>query len=144
MSLLSLNILTQATALKKGGLYVLGHIIVAPDFDDSFSEAKRQQAAWMKYIDFSKIKAFVQISIAPTIEWGARSLVLSAGLGGMRPNIVMLGFYNITEYRNSKPLIDIPGLTPPQTASKSESIRPMKGMTKGESTSNRKKDSTMD
>ena len=86
----------------------------------------------MKYIDFSKIKAFVQISIAPTIEWGARSLVLSAGLGGMRPNIVMLGFYNINEYRNSKPLIDIPGVTQPQTVSKAESIQPMRGVTKGE------------
>lgn len=62
----------------------------------------------MKYIDFSKIKAFPQISIAHTIEWGARNIVLSAGLGGMRPNIAVLGFYNLDEYRDSRPLIDIP------------------------------------
>lgn len=95
-------------AMKKGSLYILGHIVVTPDFQDSFPEVKRQQAAWMKYIDFSKVKAFPQISIAPTIEWGARNIVLSAGLGGMRPNIAVLGFYNLDEYRNSKPLVDIP------------------------------------
>lgn len=94
--------------MKKGSLYILGHIVVTHDFQESFPEVKRQQAAWMKYIDFSKIKAFPQISIADTIEWGARNIVLSAGLGGMRPNIAVLGFYNLDEYRDSKPLVDIP------------------------------------
>ena len=103
--------LMRGLALKKGGLYILGHIIVTPDFQESFSEVKRQQAAWMKYIDFSKIKGFVQIAIAPTIEWGARNVVLSAGLGGMRPNIAVLGFYNIAEYRKSQPLIDVPSMS---------------------------------
>lgn len=88
--------------MKKGALYILGHIIVAQDFHESFPEVKRQQAAWMKYIDFSKIKGFVQISVAPTVEWGARNIVLSAGLGGMRPNIAVLGFYNMEEYRKTQ------------------------------------------
>jgi potassium/chloride transporter 9 len=93
--------------MKKGGLYVLGHIIVTTDFQDSFHEVKKQQSAWMKYIDFSRIKAFPQVAIAPTFEWGARNIVLSAGLGGMRPNIAVLGFYNLAEHRNSTPLIDL-------------------------------------
>ena len=97
--------------MKKGGLYVLGHIIVTTDFQESFPEAKRQQSAWMKYIDFSKIKAFPQVAICPTMEWGARSVVLSAGLGGMRPNIAVLGFFNVDEYRNSRPLVDVPSST---------------------------------
>ncbi|KAI5838604.1 amino acid permease-domain-containing protein [Morchella snyderi] len=104
----SWKLIQFCNAMKKGSLYILGHIVVTPDFQDSFPEVKRQQAAWMKYIDFSKVKAFPQISIAPTIEWGARNIVLSAGLGGMRPNIAVLGFYNLDEYRNSKPLVDIP------------------------------------
>lgn len=98
--------------MKKGALYILGHVVVTPDFQESFPEVKRQQTAWMKYIDFSKVKAFPQISIAPTIEWGARNIVLSAGLGGMRPNIAVLGFYNLEEYRESIPLIDVPPATP--------------------------------
>ena len=110
--------------MKKGALYVLGHIIVTNEFEESFSEVKRQQAAWMKYIDFSKIKGFVQIAIAPTIEWGARNIVLSAGLGGMRPNIAVLGFYNMEEHRRSAPLIDLHGNTAaPSISSKAPSTK---------------------
>lgn len=85
--------------MKKGGLYILGHVIVTADFQESFPELKRQQAAWLKYIDFTRIKAFVQVAVAPTLEWGARNAVISAGLGGMRPNIAVLGFFNLDEYR---------------------------------------------
>lgn len=95
-------------SLKKGALFVLGHVIVTPDFGSAVPEARRQQSSWTKYIDFSKIKAFVNIAISPAVEWGARNIVLSAGLGGMRPNIVMMGFYNLNELRDSKPLVDVP------------------------------------
>ena len=95
-------------SMKKGSLYVLGHVIVTDDFSGSVPEARRQQTAWSKYIDFSKIKAFVNIAISPGVEWGARNIVLSAGLGGMRPNIAVLGFYNLDEFRRKQPLIDAP------------------------------------
>jgi potassium/chloride transporter 9 len=95
-------------SMKKGALYILGHVIVTDDFGGSVPEARRQQAAWSKYIDFSKIKAFVNIAISPGVEWGARNIVLSAGLGGMRPNIAVLGFYNLDDLRRQQPLIDIP------------------------------------
>lgn len=92
--------------MKKGSLYILGHVIVTEDFGGSVPEARRQQAAWTKYIDFSKIKAFVNIAISPGVEWGARNIVLSAGLGGMRPNIAVLGFYNFDDLTRITPLID--------------------------------------
>lgn len=95
-------------SMKKGALYILGHVIVTDDFGGSVPEARRQQAAWSKYIDFSKIKAFINIAISPGVEWGARNIVLSAGLGGMRPNIAVLGFYNLDDLRRNQPLIDIP------------------------------------
>ncbi|KAI0840009.1 amino acid permease-domain-containing protein [Hypoxylon sp. FL0890] len=92
-------------SLKKGSLYILGHVIVTDDFNTGVHEAKLQQSAWTRYIsEFSRIKAFVQLTMSPTIEWGARNLILSAGLGGMRPNIVVLGFYNMDELRKSRPL----------------------------------------
>ncbi|KAF5871683.1 putative cation chloride protein [Botrytis fragariae] len=94
-------------SMKKGGLYILGHIIVTDDFSQSVPEARRQQAAWNKYIDFSKIKAFVNIAISPALEWGARNIILNAGLGGMRPNIAVMGFYNLDDLRTAQPLIDI-------------------------------------
>ncbi|KAL6709741.1 hypothetical protein ACN47E_001170 [Coniothyrium glycines] len=105
-------------SLKKGGLFILGHVIVTEDFGSAVPEAKSQQQSWTKYIDFSKIKAFVNIAISPTVEWGARNLVLGAGLGGMRPNIVMMGFYNLPELRETRPAFDIPSPQPSRPTSK--------------------------
>jgi solute carrier family 12 (potassium/chloride transporters), member 9 len=95
-------------SLKKGALFILGHVIVTEDFGGAVPEARRQHAAWTKYIDFSKIKAFVNIAISPGLEWGSRNIVLSAGLGGMRPNIVVMGFYNLDQLRKDQPLIEVP------------------------------------
>ncbi|KAK6529816.1 hypothetical protein TWF281_008975 [Arthrobotrys megalospora] len=103
----SYKLIQFCNSLKKGGLYILAHVIVTPDFRESFPEAKKQQQAWMKYIDFGKCKAFVQIAISPTIEWGMRNIVLGAGLGGMRPNIAIMGMYNLDEYQKRRPLIEI-------------------------------------
>ncbi|KAI0999159.1 Vacuolar cation-chloride cotransporter 1 [Podosphaera aphanis] len=94
-------------SMKKGALYILGHVIVTDDFGSSVPEARKQQAAWSKYIDFSEIKAFVNIAISTGVEWGARNIVLSAGLGGMRPNIAVLGFYNLDDLRRKQPLIGV-------------------------------------
>ncbi|KAF2876410.1 cation chloride cotransporter-like protein [Massariosphaeria phaeospora] len=105
-------------SLKKGALFVLGHVIVTDDFGSAVPEARRQQQSWTKYIDFSKIKAFVNIAISPAVEWGARNIVLGAGLGGMRPNIVVMGFYNLGELRQSKPPIGIPSPQPSRPVSK--------------------------
>ena len=104
----SYKLIQFCNSLKKGSLYVLGHVIVTEEFSSAVPESRRQHNTWTKYIDFSKIKAFVNITISPTIEWGARSIVLSSGLGGMRPNIVVLGFYNLDELRKTEPLVRVP------------------------------------
>ncbi|ORY71193.1 amino acid permease-domain-containing protein [Pseudomassariella vexata] len=96
-------------SMKKGALYILGHVIVTDDFSTGIHEAKLQQSAWTRYItEYSRIKAFVQLTMSPTIEWGIRNLILSAGLGGMRPNIAVLGFYNMDELRRSRPFASGP------------------------------------
>lgn len=113
-------------SLKKGALFVLGHVIISDDFGAAVPEARRQQAAWTKYIDFSKIKAFVNVAIAPQIQWGTRNIVLSAGLGGMRPNIVVMGFYNLDEFRRSQPLIDVPSPQQSRPGSKAAPAQKLK------------------
>lgn len=109
---LNLKIITSAS---------LGHVIVTEDFKSGIDEAKSQQSAWTKYIsEYSRIKAFSQLTMSPTIEWGVRNLILSAGLGGMRPNIAMLGFYNMDEWRKLHPQSGLysvpPSLSRPQTS----------------------------
>ncbi|KAL3304442.1 amino acid permease [Colletotrichum asianum] len=110
-------------SLKKGGLYILGHVIVTDDFSSGVHEARLQQAAWTKYIsEFSRIKAFVQLTMSPTLNWGIRNLILSAGLGGMRPNIAVMGFYNMDELRSSRPLVAVP--KPPSSTVEDTRPRP--------------------
>lgn len=96
-------------SMKKGSLYILGHVIVTDDFTMGVNEAKMQQTAWSKYIsEYSRIKAFVQLAMSPSITWGVRNLILSAGLGGMRPNIAVLGFYNMDDLRRSQSSLQVP------------------------------------
>ncbi|PNY27745.1 Vacuolar cation-chloride cotransporter 1 [Tolypocladium capitatum] len=104
-------------SMKKGSLYILGHVIVTDDFNSGVHEARLQQQAWTNYIsEFSRIKAFVQLTMSPSITWGIRNLILSAGLGGMRPNIAVLGLYNMDDLRKSNPEIPIPEVPAPPAA----------------------------
>ena len=80
-------------SLKKGALFVLGRVIVSQDFANIVPDVRKEQALWTKFIEVSKVKAFINIAVAPTAEWGVRNVVLNSGLGGMRPNIVVLGQY---------------------------------------------------
>ncbi|KAF9356954.1 hypothetical protein BGX26_004495 [Mortierella sp. AD094] len=87
--------------LKKGALYVLGHVILG-DLRDVLVEYRRQQGSWLKFVDVLQIKAFVNLSVADSVRIGARNLLIGTGLGGMRPNIVVLGSFNLQRYLKEK------------------------------------------
>lgn len=85
------NLIIFCNSLKKGALYVLGHVLKG-DFNECLGELRKQQIAWLKLVDISGIKSFVNVIIDRDEREGARNLIQSCGLGGMRPNIVCLGF----------------------------------------------------
>ncbi|KAF9139763.1 hypothetical protein BGX30_007533 [Mortierella sp. GBA39] len=87
--------------LKKGALYVLGHVILG-DLRDVLAEYRRQQGSWLKFVDVLHIKAFVNLSVADSVRIGARNLLIGTGLGGMRPNIVVMGSFNLERYQRDK------------------------------------------
>ncbi|KAJ1898680.1 hypothetical protein LPJ81_004285, partial [Coemansia sp. IMI 209127] len=89
----SLHLVRFCNALKKGGLYVVGHVIKG-DFREMMWEFRRQETAWLQLIDVLGVKAFLNIAVDKCDAAGARSIVFGAGLGGMRPNIVVMGFYS--------------------------------------------------
>lgn len=102
----SWNLIGFCNHLKKGGLYILGHVVLLDDdalqmkgvnleFNvQSFKEVQKQKNAWVKLRDLARIKAFVQIAIGPSLPWGVRNVFLGSGLGGMKPNITVIGFYD--------------------------------------------------
>lgn len=113
----SWNLMGFCNHLKKGGLYILGHVMVSETFQDRYSELKKQKNAWTKLRDILHMKAFVQVSLGPTLAWGARNVYLGSGLGGMRPNITVLGFYDLptrgmksTSKKKRSSVIDFEGL----------------------------------
>ncbi|KAJ2824755.1 hypothetical protein FBU31_003906, partial [Coemansia sp. 'formosensis'] len=91
----SLHLIRFCNALKKGGLYVIGHVIKGR-FYDLLPEFRQQESAWMRLIDVLHVKAFLNLTIDKEDDAGARSIIFGAGLGGMRPNIVVMGFLNLT------------------------------------------------
>lgn len=96
--------------LKKGGLYVLGHVFVTSQFQSKANDLSKARESWVKIRDISNVKAFVQTSIAPTFAWGVRNIFLGSGLGGMRPNITIVGFYNLEKYKGKISLPDELGI----------------------------------
>ncbi|CAI4055975.1 Vhc1p SKDI_02G3430 [Saccharomyces kudriavzevii IFO 1802] len=95
----SWNLIRFCNHLKKGGLYILGHVAVTADFPKQLNELKTQQKAWMKIRDMAAIKAFVQVGTGPSLIWGIRNVFIGSGLGGMKPNITVVGFFDLENYR---------------------------------------------
>ncbi|XP_009632611.2 LOW QUALITY PROTEIN: solute carrier family 12 member 9 [Egretta garzetta] len=80
--------------LKKSGLYVLGHVELQ-DLDMLPSDPLQpQQDSWLSLVDKLNVKAFVSLTLAPSVQHGVRQLLFTSGLGGMRPNTLVLGFYD--------------------------------------------------
>eukprot|EP00039_Didymoeca_costata_P014682 m.239795 g.239795 ORF g.239795 m.239795 type:complete len:883 (+) comp16073_c0_seq1:397-3045(+) len=93
--------------MKKGGLFVLGHVVVGDLNQKTKDELNRKSKAWFSLDKAAKVKAFVNVVISDTVRSGALSLIMTSGLGGMRPNIVILGSFQekanhdqLIEYRN--------------------------------------------
>lgn len=87
------NMIEFANDMKKGGLYVLGHVIsepFGPDMAESYSDKLN---TWLTFVSISKMKAFVELIPAPSIRAGTQTLLATAGLGGMKPNTLAMGFY---------------------------------------------------
>ncbi|KAL5477211.1 hypothetical protein EMCRGX_G023970 [Ephydatia muelleri] len=80
--------------LKKGGLYVLGHVIAKPFNTEAAHQYTTQLQTWLRFVDVSNVKGFVELVISPSVRIGVQSLLATAGLGGMKPNTLVLGFYS--------------------------------------------------
>lgn len=115
----SWNLIGFCNHLKKGGLYILGHVVIMKEDPDDESKAKKkslftvntykevqkQKSAWVKLRELLGIKAFVQIALGPNLPWGVRNVYLGSGLGGMRPNITVISFYNFAKHGISLPAL---------------------------------------
>nr|XP_033780052.1 solute carrier family 12 member 9 [Geotrypetes seraphini] len=83
--------------LKKGGLYVLGHVEIG-DLDSMPSDPiQPHYNFWLSLVDKVNVKAFVDLTLSPSVRQGTQHLLRITGLGGMKPNTLVLGFYDDSE-----------------------------------------------
>nr|UJH94558.1 Vhc1 [Starmerella bombicola] len=97
--------------LKKGGLFVMGHVVtIENEFQADAAEVLKQRSAWEKLKSRHGMKAFFQICASSSLVWGVRNIYLGSGLGGMKPNITILGFYDEMQRGQQEELLDVEAL----------------------------------
>ncbi len=92
--------------LKKGGLFVIGHIFrgdVNSLREGEVCPTIRAPQPWMDFIDSLDVKAFPDLTVAPTLRAGIQQLARLAGIGAMKPNIIMMGFKGSIEHEPPGP-----------------------------------------
>ncbi|XP_053316874.1 solute carrier family 12 member 9-like [Spea bombifrons] len=87
------SLITFTNDLKKSGLFVLGHVSL-DELDALPSDPLQTQSdSWLELVDELNIKAFANLTLSDSVRHGAQQLLFISGLGGMRPNTVVLGFF---------------------------------------------------
>ena len=97
----SCTLIDFVNTMKKGGLFVLGHIHEENLDDTGMSDPSlSNHEQWLSYIDHLNVKAFVELTSAKYLRDGIRHLVRLSGIGAMKPNTVLLGF------KDNEPSVD--------------------------------------
>ncbi|XP_053729675.1 solute carrier family 12 member 9 isoform X1 [Synchiropus splendidus] len=96
----SVGLITFINDIKKSGLYVLGHVQLGDLNTLPSDPLQSHYDSWLSLVDHLNIKAFVNLTLADSVRHGIQHLLFISGLGGMRPNTLVLGFYDDSRPRD--------------------------------------------
>jgi len=94
----SCSLIDFVNGMKKGGLYVLGQVMVGSLEDSKSDPLAEKTVEWLRLIDHLKVKAFVELTLADSVRKGVEQLVRVSGIGAMKPNTILLGFHDDTAH----------------------------------------------
>jgi len=89
----SVGLIEFANNLKKGGLFMIASVLEGTPAELG-NLVRPLTIQWLDFISLAKIKGFPEINIAPVVRDGMESLLLTAGIGQMKPNTIIVGFHH--------------------------------------------------
>ena len=93
----SCSLMDFANSLKKSGIYIIGHV-----YDNQLKIMDQdpcvdQREHWLSLVDHLDIKAFAELTMASSLREGVQHLARITGIGAMKPNTIIMGFWDDSE-----------------------------------------------
>jgi amino acid transporter len=88
----SLNLMVFSHMLTRGGLHLIG-LVIPGEARVRMHEYRQYQQCFVALLAQLKLEAFDCVTITPRAVTGMLDLLMSAGLGNLKPNTVCIGFW---------------------------------------------------
>eukprot|EP01100_Stratorugosa_tubuloviscum_P000519 TRINITY_DN1115_c0_g1_i1.p1 TRINITY_DN1115_c0_g1~~TRINITY_DN1115_c0_g1_i1.p1 ORF type:complete len:745 (-),score=149.03 TRINITY_DN1115_c0_g1_i1:1209-3443(-) len=90
----TIPLISFVNSMKKGGIYTIGTVEIGL-WQQKIQIIDLLRDKWNKLIESLQIEAFSEITIAPTVRQGCQNLILNSGISGLKPNTVIIGFFDM-------------------------------------------------
>ena len=92
----SIKLMDFVNSMKKGGLFLVGNVQVGT-YRSLKETLSKNYDSFLQLFNLINIKAFPDITFGESVQNGIQHLVNNSGIGGMKPNTVIIGFYDLME-----------------------------------------------
>jgi len=88
------RLFTLASQLKAGKGLTIGCTVVQGEFGKMYGESQAARQSLKQVIEAEQVKGFPEVVVNTAISDGVSHMIQTSGLGGMKPNTVILGWPN--------------------------------------------------